>query len=144
VDKRHGSVETLHGLLVLGLAAALVTGGCDSDGSGPDREVYEVRVGGQETTQQQDGTVTVEYDLIVEDAGDQRVSGAFLKYEVSAGTITASSATSGSAGFAGVVWELTPEDAAGLEEATLAACAENSDPPICEPQVIATIHLVGE
>jgi hypothetical protein len=85
------------------------------------------------------GIVVSTIDLIVQ-KGTERIGGAHLLYAVSAGSLSASTGTSGADGIASVTWTVTPDQYAGQEKVTFSVCAGNQEPPTCHPAVLLTIN----
>jgi hypothetical protein len=131
----------LPGVVVL----LLTVGACGDDANGPESIGYDVEVVGSESSQAPDGTMVVFYVFAVSDEAGGRVVGATLRYDVSAGSLSSTTAISADAGLAGVDWTLTPEDQVGLETAELRACADDGVAgEVCTPITVATVNLVGD
>ncbi len=113
------------------------------DNTGVDIQSYNVSLVGQpEAVMRDDGAAVITIDLVVDtDVG--HVIGASLRYAVSAGDLSDTTATSGANGLATVVWTVTPAQAAGQADLVFSACADNQDPVACSPIQMATLHVGG-
>jgi hypothetical protein len=110
------------------------------DNTGVDIQSYNVSLVGQpEALKRDDGAAVITINLVVDtDVG--HVIGASLRYAVSAGDLSDTTATSGANGLATVVWTVTPAQAGGQTDLVFSACADNQDPAGCTPIQMATLH----
>ena len=128
-------------LVALGGSAAVAA--C-SDGSGVDVQNFSVNLTGQPVTSvREDSTIVTTISMTVDtDVG--HVIGASIRYAVSAGDLSDTTAISGANGFAAVTWTVTPAQAAGKTSLTFAACADSEEPVAkCTPLVLATMDLTA-
>jgi hypothetical protein len=122
------------------LAVSTLLGAC-SNGASVDFQTFDVSLTATpQTVVNGDGTAVSTIDMVVNtDVG--YVVGANLKYAVSAGDLSSTTAVSGSNGLATVTWTLTPAQIAAQPDPTFAACAASDLPASCTPVVLATLHL---
>ena len=135
------SVRAVAALIVIGGSAALAACG---GGTGVDVQSFSVNLNGQPVTSvREDSTIVSTITMSVDtDAG--HVIGASIRYAVSAGDLSDTTAISGANGFAAVTWTVTPAQAAGKTSLTFAACADSEEPvATCTPLVLATMDLTA-
>lgn len=126
--------------LALPVALLLLAGtsGCGESSLDPPREVYQLTADQTNTETLPDGTVRHTFAVHVSQ-GNLSIAGAWMLFEVSDGSVNPQSDRTDGAGNGRVEWTFDPEDLVGLSTATLSGCAQNTAPPDCTPDVIATL-----
>ena len=135
------SVGVVAALIALGGSAALAACG---GGTGVDVQTFSVSLTGQPVTSVREDSTIVSTITMSVDTDVGHVIGASVRYAVSAGDLSDTTAISGANGFAAVTWTVTPAQAAGKTSLTFAACADSEEPVAkCTPVVLATMDLTA-
>jgi hypothetical protein len=124
--------------LACALLVATVTPGCGEDSLEPAREIYQLTADQTNTETLPDGAVRHTFAVHVSQ-GNFNVAGAWMRFEVSHGSVTPQTDRSDGSGNGRVEWTFDAEDLVGLSAATLSGCAQNVAPPDCPSEVLATL-----
>lgn len=124
----------------LALPLVLSLPGCGSETTEPATREYQITAVQVSSETLVDGTIRNRYRTTVKD-GNLFVAGAWQLFSTDAGDVSPQADRTDQAGNGQVEWTLESGDYAGINGATLSACAQNTAPPDCTPQPIATLSF---